>query len=590
MRFSVRSKVGILLSAITILTVVSTFMVTFASRGTASHAASTPPTSASYQAVSLKSNQLVASPTLPNGSTKSSHLSTSPQVLGIPSENKLHGAQTHAAVQRAPVTAGAAIRNTATEGRLLHNFNGISNLDSALANGSVAAEVTPPDQGLCEGRDPSLPGNPTVVFEDVNIAVAEYTPSGKLLRPITSVAGFFGDPNAFSDPRCFYDAQNKTFFFTIISCFTCTTDTVNDVAVLNAHGFALYQFDTTLGGTCFGDQPHVGYDRNNLYMATDQFCGPGQNTYSGALLIAASKSQLINEAASINAVSFGPVSLGNVPILTLQPAISPGIGTEYLLNSFPFDQFGNNNSIANTLGLWRVNGGQNVTTGNFGAVSLTGKIITSETYAFPMPAASTGTGVTTLVSAGGLNNIPVLSEQFLNPDDSRMQQVQAVNNGGHVDLYASLPSAVTIPGDPSARDGVAWFKIDAGSRSIEAQGYVAVAGSYLLYPAIYHTNDGTTSLVFTITSPTLNPSAAYAVMKSGATRFSSVKISALGADAHLSFAFPLFAQSRWGDYSAAALDQSGNNIWLATEYIPPLANQAPFDNWGTSIFEVAGNS
>jgi hypothetical protein len=588
MRFLVRSKVGILLSAVTILTVLSTFMVSLASSGTA-YAASSPPTSATYQASALKSKQVATSTTLPNGSTKSSHLLTSPQVLDGPSDSALGSAQTHAAaVQHAPLTAGAATLNTGNQGRLLHNFNAISNLDSALANGSIAAEVTPPDQGMCEGRDPSLPGDPTVVFEDVNIAVAEYTPSGKLLRPITSVAGFFGDPNAFSDPRCFYDAQNKTFFFTIISCFTCTTDTVNDVAVLNANGFALYQFDTTQGGTCFGDQPHVGYDRNNLYMATDQFCGPGQNTYSGALLIAASKSQLINEAATINAVSFGPVSLGNVPILTLQPAISPGIGTEYLLNSFPFDQFGNNNSIANTLGLWKVRGGQNVTTGNFGAVSLTGKIITSETYAFPLPAASTGTGVTTNVTAGGLT-IPVLSEQFLNPNDSRMQQVQAVNNNGDVDLYASLPSAVTIQGDPSARDGVAWFKIDAESRSIEAQGYVAVAGSYLLYPAIYHTNNGATALVFTITSPTTNPSSAYTVMQPGSTHFSSVKINALGTGAHLSFAFPLFGRSRWGDYSAAALDQSGNNVWLATEYIPPLVNQAPFDNWGTRIFEVAGN-
>jgi len=37
----------------------------------------------------------------------------------------------------------------------------------------------------------------------------------------------------------------------------------------------------------------VGYDNNNLYIATDQFCGPLENTYEGALFIAISKSQLL---------------------------------------------------------------------------------------------------------------------------------------------------------------------------------------------------------------------------------------------------------------------------------------------------------
>ena len=48
----------------------------------------------------------------------------------------------------------------------------------------------------------------------------------------------------------------------------------------------------------------------------------------------------------------------------------------------------------------------------------------------------------------------------------------------------------------------------------------------------------------------------------------------------------LFAQARWGDYSFAQVDPSGLGIWLATEYIPPAANQDPIDNWETYAFEV----
>jgi hypothetical protein len=87
--------------------------------------------------------------------------------------------------------------------------------------------------------------------------------------------------------------------------------------------------------------------------------------------------------------------------------------------------------------------------------------------------------------------------------------------------------------------------------------------------------------VFTITSKTINPSAAYTVL--GSHRIIRV---ANGTGAHVSFSDVLFQQARWGDYSFGQVDPSGAGIWLATEYIPPAANQDPFDNWGTYVFEV----
>ena len=575
MHFSRRSKVGILLSAITILTLVSAFMVTLASHGAPTHAASAASTSASYQGKAVTGSQTATASGLPTKVTQPAHPRTTP--LDVDSINPGDkGTRTTASTSRLPRTAASQV----AEGNLIHNFNGVSDTANDSLNGF---ELTPPDQGLCAGHDFSLPGDPSVVLEPVNVAIAEYTPAGK---PIAAESLFtlFADPFATGDPRCFYDAQNQAFYFTEIGFDPTGTHTVNDLAVFDHHGFAVYQFDSSLGGTCFGDQPHVGYDDNNLYITNDEFCGPTESVYEGAILTAISKSQLLSEVASPNAVLFGPVALGGIPILTLQPAVSPGVATEYLLNSFPYDQFGNNNNIANTLGFWHVINGQHVTTG--GTVILTGTIITSETYAFPQLAASTGTG--TVVNT--VNGFPITSEAFLNPDDDRMQQVQASKINGDVDLYASLPTALNIPGDPSARDGVAWFKIDAEDQSFEAQGYVAAAGSYLLYPAIYHTAEGTTAIVFTITSTTLNPSAAYTVMPSDSTSFGSIKIAANGTGPHLSFSdAPPFNRPRWGDYSAATVDPTGTNLWLATEYIPPANAQGAFDNWGTNVSEVAGD-
>jgi hypothetical protein len=470
--------------------------------------------------------------------------------------------------------APLATNTPLTSNTVSRNFDGLSDAQNKAITGF---HDTPPDQGLCVGK---LFGSSKVVIEAVNSIFGIYAPGGSLLSAFPMTVGF-ADPNAFSDPVCVYDKETSSFFMTVISCFLCTTDTVVDVLVVNSAGFSTtYQFDTSLGGTCFGDQPHVGLDDQNFYVSTDEFCGPGQTTYSGALLIAISKSQLAAQGSLLNAVSFGPLSLGGVPILTLQPARSAGIGHEYLLNSFPFDQFGNNNSVSNSLGLWSLSGEANVTTG--GTVTLSGRIIPSEQYAFPMPAASTGNGTTPSGSPSY-----VISEPFLNPDDSRMLQVQAVQNQGKVELWASLSSAVTIKGDPSTRDGVAWFEIDAAAHQVSKQGRLASSGKYLLYPAILHSGNGRTVVAFSITSPTLNPSAAYAVMDSGDDSFGSIRIAATGTGAHVSFSDMLFGQPRWGDYSAATLDLDGEDVWMATEYIgPPPGGTDPIDNWGTRVFEL----
>jgi hypothetical protein len=491
-----------------------------------------------------------------------------------------------------PLAASTSI----SEGGLRHNFNGLSNLDQAAANGDAALDaVTPPDQGLCVGTDPA--SGHSVVFETINSAIDETaTDGGPISAPsllgnqIFSFAQFW-EPNAFSDPRCFYDPTTKTFFFTVIGAVLSGPDmgqTSIDVAVYNSHGFAVYQVDSSNGGLFFGDQPHVGYDNNNLYLTTDSFSATS-NDYFGATLFILSKSQLVAEASSVAEDVFGeptPLSLGGIPILTLEPAISTSsTNTEFLLNSFPFlDADITPNPVSHQLGFWEVNNGADLSKGHPEKVTLEGKIIQSETYSFPVPATSTGDGSITNQTAEGIT-IPVQSETALNPDDDRMLQVQFINGR----LWAALTTAVSIGSDPVARDGVAWFEVNTDKEKVVHQGYIASKGAYLIYPAILHTGEGTTAITFTVTSATINPSAAYVVRKADSSQFGSVKIVATGTGPHLSFAGPLFNSPRWGDYSAATLAPDNKEIWLATEYIPSPAHQNIFDNWGTRVFEVQGD-
>ena len=149
-------------------------------------------------------------------------------------------------------------------------------------------------------------------------------------------------------------------------------------------------------------------------------------------------------------------------------------------------------------------------------------------------------------------------------------------------LWTALDAAVTVKG--ATIDAAAWFRIDPGRGRVTGQGYVVAREANLLYPAIQPERSGPAAMVFTITSRHINPSAAYTTLGSR-----SITTVAAGTGPHLSFSdAPPYNTARWGDYSFATLDPDGSGIWLATEYIPPAADQDPIDNWGTSVFEVSG--
>jgi hypothetical protein len=463
-------------------------------------------------------------------------------------------------------------------------FNGLSDLNSDNLNGFP---VTPPDQGLCVGRDSTLAGSPKAVWEPINLATRETTPGGTLLRPDVSLATLFQDPYAEGDVRCLYDAATQSFYFTEIGFPVATgpaaddNNTTADVVVMNRHGVAAYQFDTSLGGPsagdCFGDQPKTGFNNNALVISTDEYCGPTESNYEGAIALVISKPQLVSEASTVSDSVVGPVSLAGNPVVGMDPAIGTGGGTGYLVNSVPFLANGDNNPVGNTLGLWTLTGSASVTTGH-GTVSLTGKVLPSEPYAFPVPATSTGDGSTTTVDGS-----VITSETALNPDDSRLSGPVEVTRGygGHIQLWTALDAAVS-PGGQAARDAAAWFRIDATRQYVAQQGYVTARNANLLYPAIGAPQSGSPEMVFTITSATINPSAAYTRLGSG--RITTV---AAGTGPHVSFSdAPPFNSPRWGDYSFAQPDPDGYGVWLATEYIPPAADQDPMDNWGTYVFEV----
>jgi hypothetical protein len=475
------------------------------------------------------------------------------------------------------VAAGPAARG---RGSVVNAFDGLND----LTNDQLFGAVTPPDQGLCVGPDQTIKGAPDAVWEVVNEVGQETTTNGTILTGPLNLPTLFQDPNAFSDPRCLFDPSTKSFYFTQISfppggpVNGLLENTVNDVLVINSHGAATYQFDSSLGGTCLGDQPKVGFNNNALIISTDEYCGPNQ-VEQGAIVQVISKSQLVNEAATVNFATSSLLSLAGNPVVGLDPAINTGTATGYLVNSVPFLPDGSNNPVGNTLGLWTLFDTSSVTTG-FGTPALTSKVLASEPYAFPVPAPSTGNG-----SATSFNGFPITSEAALNPDDSRLSGPVNVSQGpaGTLNLWTALDAAVVPSTGTATRDGAAWFEVNTGIGRVINQGFIAASGNAsLLYPAVQPTPGNKMAMDFTITSPAVNPSAAFAVLGKPA-----ITIVGAGSGPHTSFSdAPPFNSPRWGDYSWATTDPETGNVFMATEYIPPTAEWDGFDNWGTFVFEV----
>ncbi len=494
-----------------------------------------------------------------------------------------HGAASSARTQGNTSLAGSTVVDSHAS-TVLHNFNGLNSVDSFNVNGFI---LEPPDQGLCTGF---LAGT-KVVGEIINDVIAFYTPGGALVSSKENLNTFFAEPPSelVSDPRCYFDPNTNAWFFTVLAYTPTLFPNHVDVAVLHTN---LTEFvvrvDTTFasnvagGCPCFGDQPKLGIDENNVYISVDQF-NSTTTLETGADLIALSKSELVAGSATIAGVAFLNLSLAGIPIVGLQPAItSSNVDEEFLLNSFPYiDAQEDPNTISKTLGLWSLSNTASVTAGGIPTLSAT--TITSELYAYPVPARTT-------------NGLSLATYS----NDSRMQQVQYI--GGH--LWAALDTAVLFKGSPAAFDGLAWFEVhpevdnngNITGGSFTHQGYVASQGNYLVYPAIEHTAEGATGIAFSMTSPTLNPSTAYVLRSSDGGSFGNIHITGFGSGPDIGFTctlgFP--QQCRWGDYSWATLDPNGQNIWMASEYIVPqvatqIVNGTAFQtNWGTRVWDVAG--
>ncbi|TQM57265.1 hypothetical protein [Humibacillus xanthopallidus] len=403
----------------------------------------------------------------------------------------------------------------------------------------------------------------------------------------------------------------------------------------------IYRFDVTNDGTntggvnpgpYLGDYPHIGADANGVYITTNAYPW-NANGFAGAQIYALPKAQLATGAPSVSVTHLdtsgmvaAPSDAGATqPGFTVWPAQSPGTtsfetaagGTEYFLSSNAADEA--THPTAGTGGtyessqvvVWALTNTSSLNTSS-PAVSLSAKVLGSEAYAIPPKAQQPGAGTapttatpqghcindTTTATIAGVGCWRLLvgasahNEVVSRPDsnDTRMQQVMYANGK----LWGALDTALNPEGG-AQRAGIAWFivKPSMATGSLTAkmalQGYLGRAGADLTYPAIGVTPSGRGVMAFSYTDGDTFPSAAYAPIDAlvGAGPISIAAQGAATDDGFTSYKAQVGnpPRTRWGDYSAAAVD--GSSVWIASEYV---AHACDYTTWGGPFFGGSGDN
>ena len=473
-----------------------------------------------------------------------------------------------------PARRGLSTRNVPGE----FGFAALSGVQQAATAGGV--DLEPPDQGLCAGGG--------YVMEFVNNALAIYDKSGsQLLAPIGSTQAFKQPASDFlSDPRCYYDAPTKRWFYqefvigkTTSRQFEAVSNTQDPTG-----GYTVYSWNTTdaktKGCPCFGDYDNLGADSNGIYVTTDQFAIAPTGPFNGVVIYAISKAELESTAQT----GILPTVVGyrltkdpfGQPYIVAPASTPPGgrfaPGTEYFVES------NGNAGSDNHLVVYAMNDTSELTLASSGPPALYRTEVTTQRYAVPSDATQKPgprpLGAAYQAPAGGIQ------ADF----DAAMEPTYTDG-----DIYAQLDT-----GTASGSNAAAWFILRpalSGTRlsaRLIRQGMVAVKNTSLLYPYTAVNAKGQGYLLFSLSGAHNYPSPAY--ISYGAAGPTGPVIEATagaapedGFTCYAAFVGPNYGGCRWGDYSMGVF--SDGRVFMATEMIPQSFRDT-LTNWGTYIWSA----
>jgi hypothetical protein len=479
------------------------------------------------------------------------------------------------------------------------SFEGVNHRDSRLAFNGNQFSGEPADQGVCVGNG--------YILESVNSALRVYNAqTGAPLSQVLALNEFYGFPPAIDrstftygpftfDISCHFDPDSGRWFHLAVDLDQDPASgafngrNYLDLAVSRTGdptgAWDIYRIpgmnDGTegtpnhgcAGGPCFADFPHIGVDKNGVYITTNEF-PLFADGFTGAQVYAISKAALVNGNPTIDTYLFDTSKPAwrvreNEPGFTLWPALSAERqfegaqgGTNYFVSStavFAAD------GASQEMIVWALSNTKSLNSAA-PSLQLSRTIVPSQRYAVPPP------------SVQKAGTIP-LGELFygatapgpVDTSDSRVLDARYANGK----LWAVLGTAAEVNG--KQRAGAGWFIFNASvsnagvSAGIRNQGILALEDENLAYPTMGITASGRGVMGFTRVGETLYPSAGYASIDdvAGVGEIKMVREGRSPQDGFTEYS----SRPRWGDYGAAAVD--GRTVYLAGQYIeqPPCTVQ-----------------
>jgi len=511
--------------------------------------------------------------------------------------------------------------------QIVFSVEGLNHRDSRLAFGGNQFSGEPADQGLCAGNG--------YLLETVNSALQIFdATTGAAVSNVIALNEFYGFPPAINrttgsfgpftfDISCHFDPDSNRWYHLAVDLDqdpvtgAFTGRNYLDLAV-SATGdptgaWNIYRIpgmnDGTEGtpdhgcfGPCFADFPHIGVDRNGVYITTNEF-PLFADGFIGAQVYAISKAALAAGASNIDVFLFNTAEpqwqvRAGEPGFTLWPALSAGSqfagaqgGTNYFVSSNAV--FDDANADSEEIIVWGLSRTATLSTAN-PDLRLTRAIVPSQRYAVP-PSSVQKPGTIPL----GELFYGATEPGLIDTSDSRVLDARLANGK----LWAVLGTAAEVAGQQRA--GVAWYILSPSVTSkgvragIRGQGILALEDENLAYPTVGVTPSGRGVIGFTRVGETLHPSAGSASIDDVAG-VGEVAMIREGQSPQDGFTEYEGGRPRWGDYGAAAVD--GNNVYLAGQYIEqPPCTVAQFTatggscggyrttlaNWSTRVTKLA---
>jgi hypothetical protein len=610
MRFSARSKLGIILSLVTILTVVSSFMVmAIANRGMGAHAA--------------------ASQSLPTGGLTFASTPTSAHF----------SKSVVTAAGKGTSGVSVAINETATLTKWpkgygpasIHGNSGVTGGSDATGTGRSTPGTTSSfigQQGSattcsyfaqgCNPPDMALAASPSFVLQGVNTSWEVLDTSGNVVSGPVSAQNFFGVPNEpdncdldhgnqpfLSDPRALYDPADGRFWAAMLqiegsaafgvaqncpyksSYWIAVSQTSNPTGAWNVYEFNM---ETDVAGQQFGaDYTQIGINSQAVYFSGNMF---GEQGGFFAELFEANKAQMESGGTSFTADGFynlrvtaGPGITGQTgPFLadTVQPTLnldnSNGTTETFLdtvdgpdVQNGHFCGFFGGGFDQACSGLLRWDMANPVGHDSGGAApTLTGSYVATAPFLVSNPA-----------------DEPTCN-QCVDVLDLRITATPVIRNGT---AYAAWETA-TQRGS-HVLPGIEWGAVNLSNNSSTTDYYSrpeAVSFGTLMPDA-----SGNLTMLFEHMGSNVFPETRYVTKPAGEKNFvSGGKLLKAGESSYRptlcgTSALPV---CRWGDFEAASFDGAGH-IWFAGEYanqFQGVTTQPAFGrNWGTWMGAIAAS-